>query len=221
MPVTCCHPVTGLRCRALCHEDGLSYFPLQIGQKLWRHVPYTLIVLCIQDQGSVPEVVCVNGSQMKEPCKPEVNEYQNRNQINDGVGEAFRNTTSSEPELEMQNLENEHFSNDVLEGIDGPQNMVVNDHSVVYSEKELTCKNVAEKVQDDAQLRMVSSRAESDLHGMTNVAKFEMSLLVPPNPPFGTSFVQGCCAFEPAWNIKGRYDRIDRGILHGGNRYQD
>ncbi|KAK8609038.1 hypothetical protein V6N13_025345 [Hibiscus sabdariffa] len=50
---------------------------------------------------------------------------------------------------------------------------------------------------------------------------FEMSLLVPPNPPFGTSFVQGCCAFEPAWNIKGRYDRIDRGILHGGNRYQD
>ncbi|KAK8578525.1 hypothetical protein V6N13_100361 [Hibiscus sabdariffa] len=127
----------------------------------------------IQDQGSVPEVVCVNGSHMKEPCKPEVNEYQNRNQIIDGVGEAFRNTTSVEPELEMQNLENEHFSNDVLEGIDGPQNMVVNDHSVVYSEKKLTWKNVAEKVQDDAHLRMASSRAESDLHGMTNAAKLQ------------------------------------------------
>ncbi|KAK8510331.1 hypothetical protein V6N12_011702 [Hibiscus sabdariffa] len=145
-----------------------------VGEKEIAHwIPIKDVIDSIQDQGSVPEVVCVNGSHMKEPCKPEVNEYQNRNQIIDGVGEAFRNTTSVEPELEMQNLENEHFSNDVLEGIDGPQNMVVNDHSVVYSEKKLTWKNVAEKVQDDAHLRMASSRAESDLHGMTNAAKLQ------------------------------------------------
>ncbi|XVF84484.1 hypothetical protein PTKIN_Ptkin17bG0040700 [Pterospermum kingtungense] len=56
-----------------------------------------------QDQDSVLELVNVNGfCMMEEPSEPEVHDCRNRNQINGGVVETFRNTTSAKSEKQNE-----------------------------------------------------------------------------------------------------------------------
>ncbi|XVE81174.1 hypothetical protein DITRI_Ditri15bG0041600 [Diplodiscus trichospermus] len=101
----------------------------------------------LRDQESVWE--------MAEPCEPEVCNNINRTEINDGVIEASRNTTTTESK--RQNEKNEHCSNGLLDAMD--------------VDKKLMCKNVAEKVQHDAQIKLMNSCAEGNLHAMTTAAK--------------------------------------------------
>ncbi|XVF29265.1 hypothetical protein REPUB_Repub15cG0106100 [Reevesia pubescens] len=158
------------------HSSVVEYFHL---------LPYARIIsqwfsrdvfpISFQDQESVLEPVHVNGSEKKAPCEPEVSNNSNINQINGGVVEASRNTTSAESE--KQNGKNEHCTNDFLDAIDGPWNMDVDNHAVVYSEKRSTSKNVAEKLQHYSPLKKMNSCAESDLDGMTNVAKVQFEVV--------------------------------------------
>lgn len=108
---------------------------------------------------------------MTEPCDQEVRNNTNSTQINGGLVEAFRNGISAESE--KQNVRNENCTIDFLDAnaIVGSWNMDVDNHSVVNTEKEFTCKNVAEKVQQGTRLKMVNFCVESDLNGMTDVAK--------------------------------------------------
>ncbi|XVF65441.1 hypothetical protein PTKIN_Ptkin09bG0249400 [Pterospermum kingtungense] len=123
----------------------------------------------IQDQESILlDVIGLNGSQMTS-CEQEVRNNRNSAQIN-GVVEAFRNGSSAESENRC--VKNENCTIDFLDAIAGPWNMDVDNHSM-DSEKMLACKNVAEKVQQGTQLKMVNSCVENDLNGMTNAAKFE------------------------------------------------
>ncbi|XP_017975638.1 PREDICTED: uncharacterized protein LOC18602556 isoform X1 [Theobroma cacao] len=149
------------------HSSAVEYFHL---------LPFVRIIsqwfLSSQDQESVLEVVNEYGPEMTEkPCEPEAVNNRNRNMISGGVVEALSNSTNAESE--NQNEKNELCTDGILDAIDGPWNMDVNDNFVVYSEQTLTCKNLAEKVQHDAQLKM-NSFAESDSDGATNVAKFEV-----------------------------------------------
>ncbi|XP_022722459.1 uncharacterized protein LOC111279711 [Durio zibethinus] len=155
------------------HTSVVEYFHLlPYAQIISQWFLRDMLPTSFRDQESILEVVNVNGSKMTEPSEPEACNNRNQNQINDVV-EAFRNTTSAESE--KKNEKNEHCSNDFLDAIDGPWNMDVDNHSVVYSEKKSTCKNVAEKVQHDAELEVMTSCAESGLNGLTNVAKFEVA----------------------------------------------
>lgn len=103
----------------------------------------------------------------EEPSEPEVQNNRNKNLFDGGRVEASRN--SSDAESEKQNKKNDHFTNDFMDAIDG--NMDMDNPSVVHNEKMSTSKNVAERVQHDSLLKKITSRAEHDLNGTTDVAK--------------------------------------------------
>ncbi|KAG4131383.1 hypothetical protein ERO13_D09G203266v2 [Gossypium hirsutum] len=105
----------------------------------------------------------------EEPSEPEVQNNRNKNLFDGGRVEASRN--SSDAESEKQNKKNDHFTNDFMDAINGPWNMDMDNPSVVHNEKMSTSKNVAERVQHDSLLKKITSRAEHDLNGTTDVAK--------------------------------------------------
>ncbi|KAG4131382.1 hypothetical protein ERO13_D09G203266v2 [Gossypium hirsutum] len=109
----------------------------------------------------------------EEPSEPEVQNNRNKNLFDGGRVEASRN--SSDAESEKQNKKNDHFTNDFMDAINGPWNMDMDNPSVVHNEKMSTSKNVAERVQHDSLLKKITSRAEHDLNGTTDVAKFEVA----------------------------------------------
>ncbi|OMO88192.1 hypothetical protein CCACVL1_08537 [Corchorus capsularis] len=126
-----------------------------------------------QDDESVQEDVSLNGSQKTEkPGEPEVLNNTTTNQINDGLEEASINTNSAESETQHKN--NEHCKNGILDDtIDG--NMDVDNQSVGDSEKMLTSKNIAEKIQlDDDQLIVMNSCPKSDFDGTSTINKFKV-----------------------------------------------
>ncbi|MFQ6632394.1 hypothetical protein Gotur_008828 [Gossypium turneri] len=157
------------------HSPVVEYFHL---------LPYAPIIsqwfsrdvfpISFEEQEYVQEVVNVNGFEMtEEPSEPEVQNNRNKNLFDGGRVEASRN--SSDAESEKQNKKNDHFTNDFMDAIDGPWNMEMDNPSVVHNEKMSTSKNVAERVQHDSLLKKITSRAEHDLNGTTDVAKFEVA----------------------------------------------
>ncbi|KAB2014426.1 hypothetical protein ES319_D09G224400v1 [Gossypium barbadense] len=156
------------------HSPVVEYFHL---------LPYAPIIsqwfsrdvfpISFEEQEYVQEVVNVNGFEMtEEPSEPEVQNNRNKNLFDGGRVEASRN--SSDAESEKQN-KNDHFTNDFMDAINGPWNMDMDNPSVVHNEKMSTSKNVAERVQHDSLLKKITSRAEHDLNGTTDVAKFEVA----------------------------------------------
>ncbi|KAB2014428.1 hypothetical protein ES319_D09G224400v1 [Gossypium barbadense] len=152
------------------HSPVVEYFHL---------LPYAPIIsqwfsrdvfpISFEEQEYVQEVVNVNGFEMtEEPSEPEVQNNRNKNLFDGGRVEASRN--SSDAESEKQN-KNDHFTNDFMDAINGPWNMDMDNPSVVHNEKMSTSKNVAERVQHDSLLKKITSRAEHDLNGTTDVAK--------------------------------------------------
>ncbi|KAH1089523.1 hypothetical protein J1N35_016780 [Gossypium stocksii] len=159
------------------HSPVVEYFHL---------LPYAPIIsqwfsrdvfpISFEEQEYVQEVVNVNGFEMtEEPSEPEVQNNRNKNLFDGGRVEASRN--SSDAESEKQNKKNDHFTNDSMDAIDGPWNMDMDNPSVVHNEKMSTSKNVAERVQHDSlvMLKKITSQAEHDLNGTTDVAKFEVA----------------------------------------------
>ncbi|KAG8484407.1 hypothetical protein CXB51_023733 [Gossypium anomalum] len=157
------------------HSPVVEYFHL---------LPYASIIsqwfsrdvfpISFEEQEHVQEVVNVNGFEMtEEPSEPEVQNNRNKNLFDGGRVEASRN--SSDAESEKQNKKNDHFTNDFMDAIDGPWNMDMDNPSVVHNEKMSTSKNVAERVQHDSLLKKITSQAEHDLNGTTDVAKFEVA----------------------------------------------
>ncbi|TYH55521.1 hypothetical protein E1A91_D09G232600v1 [Gossypium mustelinum] len=157
------------------HSPVVEYFHL---------LPYAPIIsqwfsrdvfpISFEEQEYVQEVVNVNGFEMtEEPSEPEVQNNRNKNLFDGGRVEASRN--SSDAESEKQNKKNDHFTNDFMDAINGPWNMDMDNPSVVHNEKMSTSKNVAERVQHDSLLKKITSRAEHDLNGTTDVAKFEVA----------------------------------------------
>ncbi|TYH55523.1 hypothetical protein ES332_D09G240800v1 [Gossypium tomentosum] len=153
------------------HSPVVEYFHL---------LPYAPIIsqwfsrdvfpISFEEQEYVQEVVNVNGFEMtEEPSEPEVQNNRNKNLFDGGRVEASRN--SSDAESEKQNKKNDHFTNDFMDAINGPWNMDMDNPSVVHNEKMSTSKNVAERVQHDSLLKKITSRAEHDLNGTTDVAK--------------------------------------------------
>ncbi|KAK8281334.1 hypothetical protein V6Z11_D09G234200 [Gossypium hirsutum] len=147
------------------HSPVVEYFHL---------LPYAPIISQWFSRDVFPIIVNVNGFEMtEEPSEPEVQNNRNKNLFDGGRVEASRN--SSDAESEKQNKKNDHFTNDFMDAINGPWNMDMDNPSVVHNEKMSTSKNVAERVQHDSLLKKITSRAEHDLNGTTDVAKFEVA----------------------------------------------